>query len=341
MDIEVFKCIFYGRLEFGKERSYRQVVEFYENRTVNHYRNLVALKAEEYFNEENYSLEVHPRIIVNISKKQWANTIALLKFAAGFAVAGQFDAWMLDNGKALDQHHIEPQNDKKVVQTFLKGRQLVKSEGMEQEAIDTLSKTIHRYEKHALAYERRGKVQVLLRNYKDAIYDYTKSINFNPYNPEPYIGRAFIYMMEENYAEAREDLVKASRNSIPHQDIYWKAIRMKAEMEIKLGNFEAAIKDLERFTKRNFADDSPNRKFRKLAFNNYGIALREQDKIKEAIEKFDEAAKIEEGNLITPADPLLERGIARKRAGMKGYKTDLKKAADLGSERAAALLAEG
>ena len=339
MDIEVFKCIFYGRLDFGKERSYQQVVEFYENRTINHYRNLVAIKAEDYFNEENLSLEVAPRVVLNISKKQWANTIALLKFAAGFAVAGQFDCWMLENGKVLAEFHIEPNNDKRVVQTFLKGRQLVKTEGKEQEAIDTLNKVIGRHEKHALAYERRGKVQVMLGNYKDALYDYTKSINYNPHNPEPYVGRAFIHMRSENWAEARKDLISASRNSIPHQDIYWKAIRVKAEMEIKLGNFDAAEKDLHRFLKRNFAADSPNQKFRKLAFTNYGIALREQDKIADAIEQFDQAAEIEQGDLINPAEPLFQRGITRKRAGMRGYKTDLKKAAEMGSEAAAELLA--
>ena len=340
MEIEVFKCIFSGHFFFGKERSYNQVLEQYENRVVNHYRNLVALKTEEVFNEEELAIVVWPRLIVNISKKQWNNTVQLLKFAAGYAVAGKFHAHMIKDGQLLDQHVIEPDSEKVAVQAFRKGRELGYQEGQETEAFKALDKAIKRYEKHALAYERRGYIQVRLQNYDDAIRDFTKSISSNPDIPEPYIGRATAYMKQEKWTEARNDLKTATTKCIPHDPIYWKAIRMKAEVELKLGEYESVKKDLKRFTSRGFNEENPNYKYRKLAFTNYGIAMMETDEYKNAIEAFNQAADIPDGKRVHPADPLFYRGLAKQKAGKRDYKKDLKQAAELGSERAAELLAK-
>ena len=49
--MSTFKMIFSGRLEFGTERSFQQVVKFYQHRFENYYRKDILLKAEDIFDE--------------------------------------------------------------------------------------------------------------------------------------------------------------------------------------------------------------------------------------------------------------------------------------------------
>lgn len=190
-----YKTIFSGRLEFGSPRSYEKVTKMYEHRVENFYRAEILLKGEEIFDEESHSLNV-PRFITQASDKTWRNTINLLEYVAQFAVAGDLSAWMTDDGKVIKHKVVEPRSDKAAVQAFITGRKLVKEVGRETEAKKALSQAIEKFERHAKAYERRGFVNFQLENYADALYDYNKSIDINPGNPDAFLGRAFIYPPE-------------------------------------------------------------------------------------------------------------------------------------------------
>ena len=338
--METFKTIFSGRLEFGSPRSFEKVVKLFEHRSENYYRNAIVFKAaEDVFNEETFSLDV-PRMIVQASTKEWRNTINLLEYLAEYAIAGNFKAWMTDSGKIKDQRFIEPEGDKVAVQAFLKGRKLVKEDGKEDEAKKALNRAIEKFERHALAYERRGRVNFELRNFKDALYDYSKSIDINPNNPEPYVGRAFVYIREQNLEPAVKDLDKATKTSIPHQPIYWKARRLKGECLFKLGDFEKAASEFKFFTGRNFTADNPNYKWRKHIWSLYGQVLIELQEYNKAIDAFNESLAIPEEKADNiEAEQLTFRGIARQKAGESGFTSDWERAADLGSEKAAELLA--
>ena len=184
-----YKTIVSGCLEFGNARSYEQVLKLYLHRTENYYRNDILLKAEEVFQEETFILSI-PRYIKECPEKSWKNTLNLLEYVAGYAVAGDLKAWVIQDGKMIDQRVIEPDGDKSATQAFIQGRELVKEKGMEEEAMNSLNKAIDKFERHALAYERRGYVNYRLRNYDDAMYDFTKSIDINPNMPDAYWGRA-------------------------------------------------------------------------------------------------------------------------------------------------------
>lgn len=333
-----YKTIFSGRLEFGTSRSFEKVVHLYQHRRENYYRNAILLNEEDIFFEESASLDI-PRFIVETPEKIWKNTVKLLEYSAQFAVAGSMSVWKISNGKLLDYKHIEPKGDKVAIQAFLKGRQLVETEGKETEAMQALNKAIGKFARHALAYERRGHINFRLGNYDDAMYDYSKSIDINPRNPESFLGRAKIKIMRNELEAAISDLDLATKQSIPHQPIYWVARRLKADCFMILGNHEKAIFELKLFTKRAFTSDNPNYKWRKNALVNYGKMLLEVESYSEAIKAFNAAVKIQEGKEHTSeADQYLYRGIALKKAGKKGFVKDWKEAAHLGSEKAALLL---
>lgn len=335
--VEMNKGIFVGHLEFGNERSFTKVVEMYNHRVENYFRNKIVLKAEDIFNEADFSLDV-PRMIIPVSSKYWKNTVNLLEYVAEYAVAGNFDAWMIKDGKSLDERHIEPDGDKAVVQLYKKGRELVDVKGQEQEAKQMLTRAINKFERHAQAYERRGYHNFKAGNYEDAEYDFSKSINIHAQNPKPYLGRAYVHMHREDWAAAAQDLLAVRQNSIPHQEIFWQARRLRGDMLLKTKDYKAARFELEQFTKNihRFDEAHSAYPYRADAWHKLGTVYEAMDEPKLAVDAYAEALALEPERL----ESLVGRAVARRAAGQSGYVKDLKAAAKQGSKRATALAAE-
>ncbi len=335
----VYKTILTGRLEFGKEKTFEKVMQMYQHRVDNFYKNDLLFE-EEVFDSENYYLNV-PRLVAQSYDKKWRNTVKLLEYLEQFAVAGKMRMWVLTETKVVKETFVfEPKTEKAAVQAYLKGSELIEVKGKENEAINALNKAIEKYERHALAYERRGYVNFQLQNYEDALYDFSKSIDLNPNNCEPFFGRTMVKLKKKDYQGAADDLEKVCKNSIPLQSIYWKARRMKGDCHEKLKDFESAAKEYRFFTLRNFKPNNPNYKWRKFIFYKYGKALMELGNFEEALPAFESAYKMESEMDNVPQDDLiLSRGIALQKNGKRGYKKAFKDAADLGSVEAKKLLA--
>jgi len=334
-----YKTIFSGQLEFGNERSFERVQQMFEHRAENYYRHVLLIKPEDIFKAGSWTLEIPRLIAPQATEKEWRNTINMLEFIVQYAIAGGLSAWMVEGGKVADYRHIEPKGDKAAVQAFLRGRELVKESGREEEAMKALSRAIEKFSRHAKAYERRGFVNHQLHNFQDALYDYSKSIDINPDAAEPYLGRAIVKMILEDLQGAVQDLEQAIKGAIPLQPMYWQARRLKADCHLKLEEYEKAATELKFFTSREFAPDDPNYRWRKRSFFNYGRALLETGKYADSIKAFDHALAIESGTGELPeAEQLLYRGIALQKAGKTGFKKDWQEAASRGSKRAAELL---
>ncbi len=334
-----YKTILSGCLEFGSQRSYDQVLKFYLHRMENYYRNDILLDAEEIFQESSFILTV-PRFIAECPQKSWKNTLNLIEYVSQYAVAGDFQAWIIQEGKVLEHRVIEPVGDKSAVKAFLAGRQLVQESGMEKEAMQSLNRAIAKFERHGLAYERRGYVNFKLRNYDDALYDFTKCIDIHPNHPDAYWGRANTRIKKKDIPGAIADLAKVISTSIPHQPIYWSARRLKGELHLQLGEFPETILELKLVTKRKFKEDDPNFKWQKNALFNYGRALFESGEYNQAVGAFNCMFELDVSRSESPskADQLFNRGLARQKAGESGYINDLKEAAELGSAKAVELL---
>ncbi len=289
-----YKTIISGRLEFGNAKTFDKVSKMYQQRIETFYRTAeLMFKGEDIFDASTTSLTI-PRLVVQATDKSWQNTLDLLDYVVQFAVAGDLRAWMTDNGKVIREALIEPNSDKAAVRAYLAGRELIKKEGREKEAREALSSAIEKYERHALAYERRGYVNFVLKNYADALYDYTKSIDINPNNAAPYFGRAFVKMQQDDLIGAIADFEQAVKRSIPLQSIYWKSRRIKAECHLRLQEFEQAATELKLVVVRTFAKDDSNYKWRQKAWCDFGRALSAIGKHADAVQAFDQALKIED-----------------------------------------------
>lgn len=335
-----YKSIFQGYLQFHNERSYGKVLEMFRYKIETIYKTDILIKDEEYFHEDQLTFLV-PRVVIQLSKKNWRNTVDLIKYLSQFAVSGAVGAWMIESGKILQYAMIEPQGDKMAVQAYLKGKKLSDEEGSEKAALDALTATIDKYDKHAQAYERRGYINYKLGNIKDAIYDFSKCIKLDPSNANAYCGRAKIYIETNKLKDAVEDLKLGSAKSIALQPIYWTATRMRAETYYKLKQLDKAAFDLKLFTNRNFSPDNVNFKWKKFALLLYSKVLVELEEYGLALEALQKIGTLEGDQVNIPEDDYFAiLGIAKKLAGKKGYISDLKTAINLGSSRAQTFLEE-
>jgi len=311
----------------------------FQYRVENYHKNNVLFKEEDIFSDDDYTMEI-PRYVANVTEKAFKNTVNILSYCSQFAVTGSIRAWMIDNGDIMHFETIEPDSDKGTVQAFLKGRKLVREEGKQEEAIDELTKAIEKYNRNAMAYERRAKVNFLLQNYHDALRDYNKCINIDDSIPTAYYGKAKCLMIKEDWSGAIENFDEAIKKSIALQPLYWKSRRLKAECHIKLKEYDKAAFDLKLFTNRNFSKDNPNYGWKRWAYFYYGYVLLELDQNKEALEAFERASELPEVNDgIQKAALLRLRGEAKRKAGKNGFVKDIKDAAEMGDDIAKELLA--
>lgn len=337
---ELLKLIFKGRLEFGNPRTFEMVLKHWENRLETYFKTDILFKAEEVLSEEDYSLTVPQHKMMN-TEKSWRSTTALLDELAQFAVSGNIWAWCIDDGCLIETMNIEPDTDKAAVQAYRKGRSLVGQVGKEQEATKALSRAIEKYERHALAYERRGYVNYKLKNYNDALRDFSKSIQYNPNNPDAYYGSGKIKMLKNDWEGAVLDFDLAVKRSLPLQPLHWLSRMKKGESLFHAKKYKEAAYELRLFLKRTFSEDDPNFARRRRATFVLGRSLLALNDAPAALEAFDQTLAIPTGiELVPEVEGLLQRAIARHRVGKPEFAHDLKAAAKMGSEEAARLLEE-
>ncbi len=340
MNTQPLKLIFKGRLEFGNQRTFDMVLRHWQNRLETYFKSDILFKMEEVLSEEDFSLTVPQQKIMN-TEKSWRSTTGLLEELAQFAVAGNIWAWCIEDGRLLDSMNIEPDSDKVAVQEYRRGRSLVGQKGKELEATEALSRAIEKYERHGLAYERRGYVNYKLKNFNDALHDFSKSIRFNPNNPDPYYGSGKVRMLKNDWEGATLDFDQAVKRSLALQPLHWLARLKKGESLFHAKKYQEAAYELRLYLKREFDENDPNYSRRRRAAYILGKALLALNDAPAALEAFDQTLAIPSGvDLVPEAEGLLQRAIAKHQVGKAEYATDLKAAAQMGSEEAARLLLE-
>ena len=257
------KLVFRGRLDFGNQRTYDLVVKHWQTRIENYFRMEVLFKAEEIFNPEELAINVPQQTLLS-NEKHWRNTTSLLQEVAQYALAGNVGAWWVQNGQILAEYQIEPKSDKIAVSEYLRGRELVQQGGME-EATIALSNAIEKYERHAAAFERRGYVNYKLKNFNDALHDFSKSIAINAATPEAYYGRGKILMIKNDWDNAVLDFDQTIKKSLAVQPIHWLARLRKGDSLFHAKRFKEAIPELKFFLQRKFQESDPNLRFKSKA----------------------------------------------------------------------------
>jgi len=332
------KTIIQGKIEFGTEKSFEMAKKMYISRAENYYKNDVIFEPEEIFFKDSLSMSI-PRFVKQVYDKSFRNTAALLKYVVQFGISGEMNVWLLEEGKILHFDHLEPDSDKVAVQNYIKGKSLVEEKGKEEEAIKALNKAIEKYDKHAQAYERRARVNFILKKEHDALRDYKKSLGLDPDNPYAHFGKAEVHISRKEIEEAIESLGMAIKKSVALQPIHWSSRRLKGKLHSQLKQYKEAEFELKLFCKRKFDESNPNFSWKREGYFEFGKVLLGLEDYAGAVSAFESSLDIEEGNdKIKDSEKLRYRGIAKQAAGQNGYKKDIKDAADMGDKEAVKLL---
>jgi tetratricopeptide (TPR) repeat protein len=321
----IFKAIFTGHFDFGTERSYEQVLKMYRRRVENYYKADILLVEEEVFIEDELSLVIGKQTM-NCSKRFWRNTYLLIDYVAQYAVSGNMKVWLVDpeTKKILKDIEIEPTGDRSTVVFYKKGIELMKA-GNKEAAIEAFTNSISKYAKHSNSYEKRGLLHQQLGNLKEAKSDFLKAIEIYAGSQDAHLGLGEIAFAEDNYELANKHFTLSIKHSIPHQSSFWSARYKKGDTHYLLGELEAAAQEYKFFCYRDFTEDNPNFKLKRLAHLKWGKTLMEiKDKEQDALKAFDAMLKIKdvEHDGLTDGEMRLWRGKARYQVGKKGFKED-------------------
>lgn len=334
----LFKTIIQGRIEFGTQKAYDMAFKMFVSRAEKYYKNDILFTEDEIFFPDELLMHI-PRFVKQVFAKSFKNTVALLEYIVQFGVSGEMDLWQLEEGKILLFKHLEPSSDKVAVQQYHKGKNLAEEDGKEDEAINALNKAIEKYDRHAQAYERRGKVNLKLKKYHDALRDFDKCLALDETNPYAYYGKALVLNHNKEIQESIESLQSAIKRSVAHQNIHWKARRMKGKLHFSQKEYKKAEFELKLFANRKFADDNPNYIWNKEGHYYYGKVLMELEDFAGAQQQFELALDIDKGpDKIKSSELIRLRGLAKQKSGAKGFLEDFKEAAEQGDKKAADLL---
>lgn len=334
-----YRVIISGRLEFSNARSVRQAIKVIDHLQETRY------KGEALFNDSSMLDEatcafVVPRLVTNCNEKAWQNTVHFVEQVNEYAIAGDMNMWKIQDGHLCEHSYMEPDSEKTAVVAYKKGLESLK-QGDEKAAIESFTKAIKKFGRHAKAYERRGFCYSLLGQEEKALEDFAVSLKIDPKRPEAYLSRAIVAMKKEDWASAIEDLNISMKRSIPHQSVNLHARQLKGDCLVGLGKYKEAVKEYNFVVNRKLTEDHPQSRYlRQIAFS-MGKALAADQNLTAAIEAFDQAL-----NTPSPDDQpelgeiLLHRGLAFQQSGQSGFIEDWQQAADYGSEKAAELLAE-
>ncbi len=334
-----FKTIIQGKISFGAQKSYDKVVKMFLYRSETYYKSDILVAAEDIFSPTELTMAI-PRYVGNSSDKNFKNTVALLDYCAQFAIAGSIQAWMIDEGKIKNHASIVPNSDRSVVQQFNKGEELFRQWGKNEEALTAFNKTIEGYQKHAQAYERRGWVNLRLKNYSDALYDFNKAIAIDDTIAFAHYGKGLIAQNEGNTKEALASYEATIKQAVALEPVHWRARLRKADCLIELEEWEKAAFELRFFTSRKFLPEDSNNLRKARAFILYGLALCKLEEYKKSIEVLTTAIETysDDAKDADLSQAYLFRGMSKKKLNKRDAKVDLQTALDMGNKEAAAFL---
>ena len=280
-----------------------------------------------------------PRKVVESTDRQWLNTLNLLERMATFSIAGDLNLWRLQNGQLVEHHKLEPRGDRTTTQLYLKGRELLDQEENIEAAREALTKAIENFDRHAIAYERRGFTNYLLGNFEDAFYDYNKSINISPSRPAPYYGRGVVQLKKNNDPEAAAaDFLEVTKKAIPHQEIYWLARAMRGDAMLELGNHKEAQREYRFFLRRKQDLKKLRRLDRRIAIN-LAESLIATDQTTEALPFFEKALDaVADKKALADSEIHYRYAKLLRQLNKEGWEDQAHQAIELGCEEASELL---
>lgn len=134
--------------------------------------------------------------------------------------------------------------------------------------VKLLNKVISKSARMTNAYHYRGDAYRKQGRFRQAVADYTKTIELAPKDPFRYYARALAYMDMGRYSSAEADLTKA----VSLKPAYWNFYLSRAQSNLKQNKYDAAVRDFKKYLQHRKKTDSVSLDLAEAYFGAYKYA---------------------------------------------------------------------
>lgn len=236
--MQATRVIFKGKFDFGTPETVSRITRLLEPRILNLYKSDFPWKLEELLPEGVDQLVIKPESM-HLTDRTWKHAIDGLEFMAQFALCGEVMAFQLGNTKKPGTI-VRPNSEKAAVILYI--------HAMESDCMvsrrDLLDQTIDKYPAHSDALVARAQMEMDNDDYEAAIQDLEKALERDPEHTSALLAYATCSYRSGKTDDAQVRLAMTMKNSMPLEDIHWRARHLKSEIHQANAEYALAAKEL-------------------------------------------------------------------------------------------------
>lgn len=236
--MQATRVIFKGKFDFGTPETVSRITRLLEPRILNLYKSDFPWKLEDMLPEGVDQLVIKPESM-HLTERTWKHAIDGLEFMAQFALCGEVMAFQLGSTKKPGKV-VRPNSEKAAVILYIHA---MDSTCMVNRR-DLLDQTIEKYPAHSDALVARAQMEMDNDDLAAAVIDLERALERDPEHTAALLAYAHCSFRSGDTKDALSRLTKTMNNSMPLEDIHWRARHLKSEIHQANAEYALAAKEL-------------------------------------------------------------------------------------------------
>jgi tetratricopeptide (TPR) repeat protein len=237
------KAIFKGRLDFGSSAAVTRMIPQLESRIVTFYKEDFPWKIEEILPEGTDQL-VFRRLSLPMQDRTFKHALDALKWMGQFALCGEILVIYMTDKRVVQR--VNPSGEKATVMYF---KQAQKSSD-DNERLSFLDRAIAKYKHHTEARFLRADHYIKAGNFEAALEDIQAGLQSDAENPALHLLMARHDYHRATMEDALFHIDRAIQNSMPLEEIHWKARMQRARILAMTEQYAAAQEEWQKVDNR-------------------------------------------------------------------------------------------
>ncbi len=236
--MQATRVIFKGKFDFGSPETVSRIMRLLEPRILNLYKSDFPWKLEELLPEGAEKVIIRPESM-HLTDRTWKHAIDGLEFMAQFALCGEVMAFQLGATKKPGVV-VRPVSEKAAVILYIHA---MDSDDMENRR-DLLNQAIDKYPAHCDALVARAQLEMDTDQLTEALADLDRALERDPEHSGALLAMAKCKYRQGDAKEALALLTKTMKNTMPLEEIHWRARHLKSEIYQANKEYALAAKEL-------------------------------------------------------------------------------------------------
>ncbi len=236
--MQATRVIFKGKFDFGSPETVSRIMRLLEPRILNLYKSDFPWKLEDLFPEGAEQVIIRPESM-HLTDRTWKHAIDGLEFMAQFALCGEVMAFQLGATKKPGVV-VRPVSEKAAVILYIHA---METDDMENRR-DLLNQAIEKYPAHCDALVARAQIEMDTDQLSEALVDLDRALERDAEHSGALLAYARCKYRLGETKEALTFLARTMKNSMPLEDIHWRARHLKAVIYQANEEYTLAAKEL-------------------------------------------------------------------------------------------------